>query len=72
MTKLHAFLQVFFAGGGTQLQINIIDSKTLCDARDHPEAYRDLVIRVAGFSAYFVELDPNLQQDIILRTDNML
>ena len=58
--------------GGMQLQINILDSQTLQCAKDHPDEYKDLVVRVAGFSAYFVELHPDLQDDIIRRTDNMM
>jgi formate C-acetyltransferase len=50
------------------LQFNIINQQTLLEAQKHPEDYRSLLVRVAGYSAYFVELSPNLQADIIDRT----
>lgn len=50
------------------LQFNIINQETLLAAQKHPEQYRSLLVRVAGYSAYFVELSPSLQADIIERT----
>jgi formate C-acetyltransferase len=50
------------------LQFNIINKETLLAAREHPEKYRNLLVRVAGYSAYFVELSPELQDDILERT----
>lgn len=52
------------------LQFNIINQKTLLEAQKNPENYRSLLVRVAGYSAYFVQLSPKLQEDIILRTEN--
>lgn len=52
------------------LQFNIINQETLLKAQKHPENYRSLLVRVAGYSAYFVELSPELQNDIILRTEH--
>ncbi len=52
------------------LQFNIINQETLLKAQQHPEQYRSLLVRVAGYSAYFVELSPELQNDIILRTEH--
>ena len=54
------------------LQFNIINQETLLAARKHPENYRSLLVRVAGYSAYFVELSPDLQDDILLRTEHEL
>jgi pyruvate-formate lyase len=54
---------------GMHVQFNIVDRTTLEDARDHPERYPDLMVRVAGFSALFTSLDPKLQDDIINRTE---
>ena len=71
-SKFKALLDTFFAGGGMQMQINVVDADTLRDAQIHPEEHKDLVIRVGGFSAYFVELHRDLQNDIILRTDNCM
>ncbi len=50
------------------LQFNIINKETLIDAQKHPENYRSLLVRVAGYSAYFVELSPSLQADVVDRT----
>ena len=52
-----------------ELQLNIISSDTLRDAQVHPENYKDLVVRVAGFSAYFVEVFKASQDDLIRRTE---
>ncbi len=70
--KFRAMLETFFREGGMQLQMNIMDADTLRDAQAHPEDHRDLVVRVAGFSAYFIELHRDLQNDIILRTDHAM
>ena len=67
--KLRQFVLAFFEQGGMQIQYNVVDSDTLKKAQAAPEEYRDLVIRVAGFSAYFVELYRDLQNDLIRRTD---
>ena len=68
--KLRAMLNVYFAQGGQELQINVVSSETLRAARKNPEAYQDLVVRVAGFSEFFVRLTPELQQDIIARMEH--
>ncbi len=67
--KLRALMESYFAMGGMELQINIVSSETLRDAQKHPENYRNLVVRVAGFSAYFVELHIDGQNDLIRRTE---
>jgi formate C-acetyltransferase len=54
------------------LQFNIINSKTLIEAQKNPEKYRNLLVRVAGYSAYFVDLTPQLQNEIIKRTEHGL
>ena len=51
------------------LQINVVDRETLRNAKEKPEEYRDLLVRVRGFSAYFVDIDPWLQDQIIERTE---
>ena len=50
------------------MQYNIVDSKMLVDAREHPDNYTDLMVRVAGFTAKFIDLGPDVQQQIIDRT----
>jgi formate C-acetyltransferase len=67
--KLKALLQTYFKMGGMEVQINVVSGDTLRAAQKHPEEYRDLVVRVAGFSAYFVELFKNCQDDLIRRTE---
>jgi pyruvate formate-lyase/glycerol dehydratase family glycyl radical enzyme len=57
---------------GWHVQFNVVDSKTLLAAQQHPEEYKDLVVRVAGYSALFVTLDKATQDDIILRTEHEL
>jgi len=51
------------------LQVNVVDKETLLKAKERPEEYRDLLVRVRGFSAYFVDLDPWMQEQIIERTE---
>jgi formate C-acetyltransferase len=52
------------------LQFNVINQETLRKAKENPDDYRDLIVRVAGYSAYFVDLTPDLQDDIIMRTEH--
>jgi formate C-acetyltransferase len=66
--KLSQLVQTYFDLGGMELQINVISADTLRDAQKRPEEYKDLVVRVAGFSAYFVELHITGQNDLISRT----
>jgi formate C-acetyltransferase len=54
--------------GNGEMQFNYLDNKTLLEAQNHPEQYRDLVVRVAGYSAFFVELCKDVQDEIISRT----
>ncbi|MDY6971599.1 MAG: pyruvate formate lyase family protein [Thermodesulfobacteriota bacterium] len=57
--------------GGYHIQFNVVEKDTLIDAQANPESYQDLLIRVAGFSAYFVDLAPMMQDEIISRTEHM-
>jgi trans-4-hydroxy-L-proline dehydratase len=68
--KLRSMLNVYFANGGEELQINVVDGATLRAAQKNPEQYRDLVVRVAGFSEFFVNLTPAMQNEIIARTEH--
>jgi len=68
--KLRAMLNVYFHRGGEELQINVVDSATLRAAQKNPEQYQDLVVRVAGFSEFFVRLTPEMQEDLIARTEH--
>ncbi len=68
--KLRAMLHVYFDKGGMELQINVVDTATLRAAQANPDACRDLVVRVAGFSEFFVNLTPDMQEDIIARMEH--
>jgi len=66
--KLAILTDTFFRNGGQHIQYNMVDTEELLDAKVHPEKHRDLVVRVGGFSAYFVMLSPEIQDDIIYRS----
>jgi pyruvate-formate lyase len=66
--KLAILTDTFFRNGGQHIQYNMVDTEELLDAKAHPEKHRDLVVRVGGFSAYFVMLSPEIQDDIIFRS----
>ncbi|MHB1356010.1 MAG: pyruvate formate lyase family protein [Anaerolineae bacterium] len=66
-SKLAALLETFFNMGGMQVQLNTLSSEILSDAMRNPQNYADLLVRVAGFSAYFTTLSTAIQQDIINR-----
>lgn len=63
------FIKSYFNMGGYHVQFNIVDSNMLRDAQKHPENYRNLMVRVAGFSAYWVELGKPIQDELIARTE---
>jgi formate C-acetyltransferase len=63
-----ALVRTLFANGGYHIQFNVLDTEKLREAQKHPENYRDLVVRVAGFSAFFTQLDVGVQNEIIERT----
>jgi pyruvate formate-lyase/glycerol dehydratase family glycyl radical enzyme len=66
--KLLALIKTYFDHYAYQIQVNILNPEELIEAKKHPERYRDLVVRVAGYSAYFIELSPEVQDEIIART----
>ncbi|MCX6844850.1 MAG: formate acetyltransferase [candidate division WOR-3 bacterium] len=70
--KLLALIRTYFEYPGFQLQFNVVDTAMLRDAQAHPQNYRDLIVRVAGFSAFFVELSRSIQDQIIARTEHGL
>ena len=67
--KLRAVMETYFKNGGMELQLNVVSAETLRKAQEKPEEYQDLVVRVAGFSAYFVEVYKEAQDDLIRRTE---
>ncbi|MDH7483701.1 MAG: pyruvate formate lyase family protein, partial [Spirochaetales bacterium] len=68
MDALCALVRTYFRLGGHHMQFNVVDSSTLRDAQKRPELYRNLLVRVAGYSDYFVDLDKYHQEEIIART----
>ena len=69
VSKVAELVRFFVLRGGHQLQINTINRETLKDAQEHPERYRHLIVRVWGWSGYFVELDKEYQDQIIKRVE---
>jgi formate C-acetyltransferase len=72
MTKLSSMIENFFQRGGFHIQINILDKETLLKAQEAPEQYRTLLVRVAGYSAFFVDLPRKVQDEIISRTSEAM
>lgn len=70
--NLLALIKTYCELGGKHIQFNCVTNETLRDAQLYPEKYRDLVVRVAGFSAYFIHLDKTVQDEIIKRTELQL
>jgi formate C-acetyltransferase len=70
--KLHDLITAYFDLGGMQVQFNAVGVETLHEAQENPEEYRDLIVRIAGFSTYFVEMPRALQDDFITRTEHGL
>lgn len=68
LRKLAKLIKIYLTNGGKHIQFNIVSKETLLAAQNIPDQHRDLVVRVAGYSAYFVLLTPTMQQEIIDRT----
>ena len=69
LEKFVALIRGYFDQKGMHMQFNVVDRQTLLDAQEHPEKYKHLVLRVAGYSALFTTLSRSLQDDIIRRTE---
>ncbi|NFG22989.1 glycyl radical protein [Clostridium botulinum] len=72
LKNLGSLIRSYFDRKGMHIQFNVIDKKVLVEAQKHPEQYRDLIVRVAGYSAQFICLDKGVQDDIIKRTEQNL
>ena len=70
--KIISLFRSYFERGGYQLQINVVDKETLIEAKKNPEKFKSLVVRVGGYSAYFVTLPSELQDEIITRTEHKI
>lgn len=72
LDKLCSLVRTYFSLGGHHVQFNVVDTKTLKLAQEQPDDYRNLLVRVAGYSDYFVDLDKEHQEEIISRTEQEL
>lgn len=70
LKKLASLIRTYFSLGGHHIQFNIVDTETLHDAQENPDNYKDLLVRVAGYSDYFNDMTEQLQNEIIARTEN--
>ena len=70
--SFEALVKSYFAGGGQQVTTTVVSSEELRAAKANPEGYESLKVRVGGFNGYFTELEPDLQDNIIARTDHLI
>lgn len=70
IARLTDLVRTYFRLDGHHIQFNVVTAKLLRDAQQHPEKHRDLIVRVAGYSDYFVDLGRELQEEIIRRTEH--
>lgn len=67
--NLEALIETFFAKGGQELQVGCLDARKLRETCNNPERHRDLLVRIAGFNAIFVDLSPTEQEELISRAE---
>lgn len=72
LKRFVSLIDQYFAMGGNQIQFNVVSKKTLLEAQKDPDKYANLLVRVAGYSAYFTQLSKDVQEDIIARTEEKL
>jgi len=70
MAALRAVMETYLRRGGFEIQVNVVGAEMLKHARENPELYPDLLVRVAGYSDYFVRLNPNMQEEVIARSEH--
>ncbi|HOO32398.1 MAG TPA: pyruvate formate lyase family protein [Thermotogota bacterium] len=70
--RIASLIKVLFRKNGIHIQFNVVGNETLREAQEHPENFRDLMVRVSGYSAFFTPLDPKVQEDIIKRVEFQL
>ena len=68
--NIAALINTFIERGGFEMQINVVDRETLLAAQADPDSYRDLVVRIGGYSDYFCKLSPQMQAEVLLRTSH--
>ena len=69
LNHLAQLVRAYFKMDGHHIQFNVVTAETLKAAQKEPEKYRDLIVRVAGYSDYFCDLTPGLQNEIVARTE---
>ena len=67
--RLRDLLVTYLRRGGFEVQVNVVDHEVLQKAKENPEAYRDLVVRIGGYTDYFTRLSPEMQAEVMLRTE---
>jgi formate C-acetyltransferase len=72
MQKVMALIKTYLQRGGFEMQVNVVDRDTLLAARERPADHADLVVRIGGYSDYFVRLSPQMQSEVIMRTEHAL
>ena len=69
MSRFSNLIRTYFKLGGHHMQFNVLSGETLRAAQENPEEYKHLIVRVAGFSDYFIRLSKDTQDEIISRTE---
>jgi len=72
LDTMTAYAKTYLENGGMQMQFNVISTETLRDAMEHPENHRNLMVRISGYNAYFVELNQDLQEELVCRAEHSL
>jgi len=67
--NMFSYAKTYFELGGMQMQMNVVTSAMLRDAMAHPENYRNLLVRISGYNAYFVTLNRDMQMELIERAE---
>ena len=67
--NIYSYVKTYSDLGGMQIQLNVVSSKTLKDAMEHPENYQNLLVRISGYNAYFVTLNRDMQIELIERAE---
>jgi len=70
--KLADMIKTYLSKGGKHIQFNVVDRETLVAAKATPKEHRDLVVRVAGYSCYYVQLNEQMQNEVITRVEHSL
>jgi pyruvate-formate lyase len=70
LRKLSFLIRTYFSRNGKHIQFNVVNREVLMDAQENPERHKDLIVRIAGYSAYFTQLGRPMQNEIIGRTEH--